>query len=225
MTLSIIVIFVCSLSQRPDRPIYSKIPRPRLQQRLECHFVVSGELYLGTLSRTIPARYTMLRYHKGQISPVTSLKSLKGFVTIRSGADAVQFVRLGTSPTTCTTLTNRSPYLELIPRERLDSDFVFGSRPELSSDQRAADGVNAIWPGKQLSKWKIPSLVVLQSKDNWVITRSCVRYMGSLISEPNCRVIKLVESVTRNGSYTLESQKEFPVRLPASVVFSAYSFK
>ena len=94
----------------------------------------------------IPGDAVLVQERKGGWSKIESINDLKGHYQVRNMIDALEFVRLITSPATC--LRASGVTYEIVPRTAVNLRFCLGDAKTLGFVLRNADGAYGITSAK-----------------------------------------------------------------------------
>lgn len=140
----------------------------------------------------------------GKMYKINTIQSLENLVEIRSPAEALNFVRLITSPSTFNIMARqggRKRQLELIYKESLNKEFVFGDSRRLEGIQNVLNGEYGEYMGVFTRKSRFKKYVVSPRVEYvngyYRLSRNILREEGRFKDS----IYRLEEKVFPNGKY------------------------
>ena len=129
---------------------------------------------------------------------LTTFFELKGCVRIRSGDDALEFVRLRTCMFTCQSFDPNSPtWCEISNFAKLSSKFVLGQIGENQYKKAFnIDGFYGVVSDKTYRRLNLVDSTVTRKGSAFLVNRNIVKWVGSLT-----KCVHISELVTEDGSY------------------------
>lgn len=181
--------------------------------RLSYTFYCKGQLgidFLEGIGSPIEAFKRLYVSISGKLYKINTIHSLENLVEIRSPAEALNFVRLITSPSTFNIMARqggRKRQLELIYKESLNKEFVFGDSRNLEGIQNVLNSGDREYLGvfARNSRFKkyIVSPRVEYVNGYYRVSRNVLREEGRFKDS----IWHLQEKVLPNGKYQTISQR------------------
>jgi hypothetical protein len=167
-----------------------------LNLKLEPRFQVKGLIWLGgdaseSGRRAVSDKLFLVKGSDRTVL-ITNLNDLEGSVHIRSGTEALAFLRLQTCPLTASCFEPQT--LELIPRANVDPDYVLGSAAMAKFLRESRGLVRGVFSGDAPVKEYVP-LEVRSVADQWLVKRTIMTRIS--LTEADVRVVN--EQVYASG--------------------------
>lgn len=141
--------------------------RPVLQTRFK---IGEGVLVVEHYGEELPSsRRLVLRKPNGKTLPIRSLSDLRGYVKISSGEEALNYVRLLTSPRTFRCFNHT---VEVVAKKWVNVDYMFGDRNSLEYHKKHNErGIDGILNSAKCKILKVNPPRIEKTHQGFVITR------------------------------------------------------
>ena len=177
-------------------------------EEIKLEFLLNGKLFIDYEGGVEPVESgQFLKYIGSKVKRINNINDLTGLVLIKKPSDALNFVRLKTSPKTFYLLdrANGENMLEIIPRENIDAQFVFGDKNLAKELKSYKNGRYCICEEKILKSYSIETAKVVQEDGTFHVERTVI-FKNKKNNRLKMYLIK--ENVTSKGTYKKISSKE-----------------
>lgn len=166
-----------------------------------CPFQVQGGLYLGVISSWEPYSWAICQRRGLSFVQIELIEQLTGHVSIRSNAQALSFVRLFST----VAYDNYMPHdmFEVMEKPAVGAILGEPGSSFFVSIGSHDDGTEGVVPRGWMVAHHIPTPTVTQSKDGWIVHRTCIVTRDARSFE----TVAVTEFVGPHGEYSRTEQR------------------
>jgi len=174
---------------------------------LNCAFQAEGGLWL-LIGPGLPPRKVLVQVRGERWVKVQSLRDLEGHVRISTAQEAMQFVRLASSPLLRLNNRARESEYEIVPKESLSLSFAFGDAKGLAQLKSFRVGTAGLVSLAWFHNHHIELPAVQPVLGGWQISRPIV-----LVSygKEKAKTFRVTETVLLDGTYRrVDKEERYP---------------
>lgn len=162
-------------------------------------FHVKGTLYDASLMDPIFGRGDLyLETPNHQVRSVNGFDDLRGYVRIRSGRAALNYVRLRGSPALVYAFREYGFEAEIVDQSAVDSYYVFGSKKLLNELGQFRHGYFGFGSKKMLQEGRVKPAKVTFWHGKYIVVRTLLHFVDFGVLQH----VTVRETVGQNGSYS-----------------------
>ena len=177
---------------------------------LQCPFDTGGGLYFGDEPGIEPPFKQLCQKRGFFCLTIDSVRQLEGHVKIRSGAEALSYIRLLSSP--IVSLRPRDIF-EIVAREDVNSEIGFGQSAEAKQYAGISAGRCGIVSESWIESHHVPKPTITRIEGGWTIRRVGIHCAN--VETDSWETVSTCETVGTNGSYQ-ESLQPIKIEAPTA---------